>query len=99
MEYPARGRPDTLAAANEELADGPRRQFVVPSVLASALGAAEGDLVELVTGRGAPLRGWLRLGGEGETVIVSATSLDILGVGSGDRVELRSVARAPESRP
>ena len=45
----------TLELSNEELADGPRRQFAVPRALADRIGISNGDLVELVTGRGAPL--------------------------------------------
>lgn len=85
-----------LEAANEELLDGPRRQFVVPPELASNLGVGNDSLVELVTGRGAPLRAWARLGGTGDTVVVSPSSLSILGVQPGDRVGLRAAKPRPE---
>ncbi|MEX2453188.1 MAG: hydantoinase B/oxoprolinase family protein, partial [Rhodospirillaceae bacterium] len=86
----------SLEAANEELSDGPRRQFVVPQEIADTLGVGEGELVELVTGRGAPLRAWARFGGSGETVVVSPSSLAILGVRPGDRVGLRAARTRPE---
>jgi N-methylhydantoinase B len=85
-----------LELANEELTDGPRRQFIVPEGLASKLGIGAGDLIELVTGRGSPLRAWARFGGSGETVVVSPSSLDILDVTPGDRVQIRAARPQPE---
>lgn len=86
----------SLEAANEELTDGPRRQFIVPKGMAERIGVADGGLVELVTGRGAPLRAWARIGGNGETVAVGPSSLVILGAAPGDRVRLRAVTPRPE---
>ena len=85
-----------LELANEELTDGPRRQFIVPEGVASKLGIGAGDLIELVTGRGSPLRAWARFGGSGETVVVSPSSLDILDVTPGDRVQIRAARPQPE---
>ena len=85
-----------LELANEELTDGPRRQFIVPEGVASKLGIGAGDLIELVTGRGSPLRAWARFGGTGETVVVSPSSLDILDVTPGDRVQIRAARPQPE---
>ena len=84
-----------LELSNEELNDGPRRQFIVPQATADALAISEGSLVELVTGRGAPLRAWVKIGGEGQTVVVSITSLDILGAAPGDRVQIRATTPRP----
>jgi N-methylhydantoinase B len=88
----------TLEAANEELTDGPRRVFVLPSGVADALGVSEGNIVELLTGRGSPLRGWARIGGDAgsDRVVVSPSSLDILGAAPGDTVSLRATAPLPE---
>lgn len=84
--------------SNEELTDGPRRQFLVPNGLAASLNVSEGDLVELVTGRGSPLRAWTRLrdGGDGENIVISASSMDILGVAPGDVVQVRAAQPHPE---
>jgi len=85
----------TLELANEELADGPRRQILVPQALADKIGVSDSDLAELVTGRGAPLRAWVRIAGEGDAVVVSPTSLDIVGAAPGDRVRIRATVSQP----
>jgi N-methylhydantoinase B len=86
-----------LELSNEELNDGPRRQFIVSQAMADALDVAEGGLVELVTGRGAPLRAWAKIGGDGDVVVVGPTSLDILGAAPGDRVQIRATRPRPAS--
>ncbi len=83
--------------SNEEMTDGPRRQFLVPKSLAGSLDVGNGDLIEIFTGRGSPLRAWVRLGEGGENIVVSATSLDILGVAPGDRVGVRAARPHPET--
>lgn len=83
--------------SNEEMTDGPRRQFLVPKSLATALKVAEGDLIEVVTGRGSPLRAWARLGEGGDNLVVSASSMDILGVAPGDQVGVRAARPHPET--
>ncbi len=83
-----------LRASNEEIFDGPRRLFLVPSGLAAALGVAEGDLVEIAVELGAPLRGWVCIG-DGDAVVVGPTGMRILGVVPGASVEIRAVGRAP----
>jgi len=80
-----------LELTNEEFSDGPRREIIVPKDLAATLEFTDGDLIELVTGRGAPLRAWARLGGDGEAVVVSPSSMDILGTAPGDHVLIRVV--------
>lgn len=86
-----------LVASNEELADGPRRQFGVPRGAAAKLGIADGDLVEVLTGRGAPLRAWAKFADGDEALLVSPTSLRIIGAAPGDEVELRATRRSPEA--
>ena len=86
-----------LAAANEELADGPRRQFGVPRAAATKLGISDGDLVEALTGRGAPLRAWAKLADGDDALLVSPTSLRIIGAAPGEEVELRATRRSPEA--
>jgi N-methylhydantoinase B len=83
--------------ANEELTDGPRRQFLVPGDLAASLKIGDGDLIELVTGTGSPLRAWARLRDGGDNVVVSASSMDILGVAPGDLVQVRAAVPHPET--
>lgn len=82
--------------SNEEITDGPRRQFLVPKSLATSLNVGDGDLIEIFTGRGSPLRAWARLGDGGENIVISATSLDILGVAPGDHVGVRAARPHPE---
>ena len=81
--------------SNEEMNDGPRRQFLVPDALAASLDISDGDLIELVTGRGSPLRAWARLGGGGENIVVSASSLKSLGITPGDLVQARAAVPHP----
>ncbi len=85
-----------LELTDEELSDGPKRQFIVPRDLAATLEFTDGDLIELVTGRGAPLRAWARLGGGGDTVVVSSSSMDILSAAPGDHVLIRVARPHPE---
>ena len=51
-----------LAVANEEMFNGPRREFVLSLDVARRVGVGPGDLVEINIGRGAPLRAWVRIG-------------------------------------
>ena len=83
--------------SNEEMTDGPRRQFLVPKSLATSLNVGDGDLIEIFTGPGSPLRAWARLGDGGENIVISATSLDILGVAPGDHVGVRAARHHPET--
>ena len=83
--------------SNEEMTDGLRRQFLVPKSLATSLNVGDGDLIEIFTGRGSPLRAWARLGDGGENIVISATSLDILGVAPGDHVGVRAARPHPET--
>ena len=81
--------------ANEELTDGPRREFLVPENLLENLELKKGNMVELVTEQGSPLRAWVRSGGKGTTVKISATSMDILGVSNGTTVQIRKAEPQP----
>ena len=86
----------TLELSNEELADGPRRQFAVPRALADRIGISNGDLVDRHR-RGAPLRAWTTIAGDEEAVVVSSTGMDIMGTAPGDRVRLRATVSRPET--
>ena len=79
-------------AANEE--DGPRRRFTIPREAADRLGIGDGDLVELSTGCGTPLRGWAKIG-SGDVAMAGAASFDILEASPGEAVEVRAVRPAP----
>ncbi|MEE2997984.1 MAG: hydantoinase B/oxoprolinase family protein [Pseudomonadota bacterium] len=87
----------TLRLSDEEMMDGPRRQFSISQVLAGKLGVSEGHLVELVTGRGAPIRAWASISGydEDEAVAISSTSMDIMDAAPGDRVRIRATISRP----
>ena len=95
-ELRAARRPVRIEAANEELFDGPRRRVAVPAGVAEAAGIADGALVELSTGRGAPLRAWAKVAGDGEAVFAGASSLAIVRASPGDAVEISPARPAPE---
>ena len=84
-----------LGAADDELFDGPRRVVAVPASLAEASEIEDGALVELSTGRGAPLRAWARLRDGGEALLVGPSGLAVLGAAPGDTVEIRPARPAP----
>ncbi len=87
----------TLAAANEEMFDGPRREFLLSKSVVQQLGVTAGELVEITTGRGAPLRAWVRtVEGEGSELFIGPSAFAIIGAAIGDTVEIRAVRRAPE---
>ena len=87
----------TLAAANEEMFDGPRREFVLSADVARRLGVEPGGLVEINAGRGAPLRAWARVGeSDGAELLIGPSAFAIAGAAIGDTVEIRAVRRAPE---
>ena len=85
-----------LEAADREMFDGPRRQFLVGRAAADALGIGNGDLVEINTGRGAPVRGWATFGDHGDGLMVGPSSLKLVGGAAGDVVELRAVRAVPD---
>ena len=86
-----------LRAANEEMFDGPRREFSLPAEIAGKLGVADGALIEITTGRAAPLRAWVKIGGEdGDELVVGATTFALINAAPGDRVVIRAVSRIPE---
>ncbi|NQU71574.1 MAG: hydantoinase B/oxoprolinase family protein, partial [Rhodospirillales bacterium] len=96
-EIAARTITVSLQASNEEMFDGPRREFILPAGIAKDLGVSAGELIEITTGRGAPLRAWTRLGGEdGDDLIVGATTFPLINAAPGDRVVIRAVSRLPE---
>jgi N-methylhydantoinase B len=87
----------TLAAANEEMFDGPRREFVVSGEVARRIGVAAGELVEITAGRGAPLRAWARtIEGDGDELLIGPSAFAIVGAAIGETVEIRAVRRTPE---
>jgi N-methylhydantoinase B len=75
---------------------GARRRVVVPRALATRVGAADGDLVELCArASGAALRAWAEVAGDGDVVRLAPEALAVLGASPGERVMLRAVPRAP----
>ena len=95
-ELRAARRPVPIEAANEEMFDGTRRRIVVPSEIARNAGIADGALVEISTGRGAPLRAWAELADEGTSVLAGASSLAIVRASPGDTVEIAPAHSIPE---
>jgi N-methylhydantoinase B len=87
-----------LIGANEELFDGPRRVFRLSASLARRLGIGDHDLVEVLTGAGAPLRAWAAIDAPDgvDGVIVGPSALGILKAGPGAAVEIRAVRSTPE---
>jgi N-methylhydantoinase B len=88
----------SVQAANEEMFDGPRRQFVVSPALAGRLGIGNGDIVELAVGTGPTLRGWVRLGEKGTDapIMVGASAFELLKAPPGTTAEIRPVAATPQ---
>ena len=85
----------TLEADNEQ-PRGTRRRVALPRALATRLGVAEGDLVELSTPQcGASLRAWARIAGNGNTARLAPDALAILGARPGAEAEIRAVTREP----
>ncbi len=85
-----------IEAANEELFDGTRRRVIVPARIAEKAGIADHALVEISTGRGAPLRAWARIAEEGQAVLAGASSLAIVRASPGDRIEIAPARSVPE---
>ena len=82
-----------LKHTKEEMMIGSRREVIISALVANHLGVENGELVELLTGRGAPIRAWARVDTKIKHAIVSPTSLRILGASQGDEVEIRSVVK------
>jgi N-methylhydantoinase B len=86
-----------LAGANEELFDGPRRVCRLSPDLARRIGISAGDLVEVATGRGAPLRVWARLDAPADTdAILGPSAFALLRCAPGETVVVRAVRPSPE---
>jgi len=77
-----------------------RRVCRVNPADAGAAGTKEDDVVELDTGRAAPLRAWLRLDAcvKRGTVPIDQRGLTILKAAEGERIELRRVAASVHPR-
>ena len=88
----------TVQSANEEMFDGPRRQFVLPAGVAAKIGVAAGDLVEISTGAGAPVRAWARIGGDGDgdALMVGPSTLRLVRAAPGERMAIRAARPIPE---
>ncbi|MBI4506779.1 MAG: hydantoinase B/oxoprolinase family protein, partial [Chloroflexi bacterium] len=80
----------TLAAWDASEYAGARRVLPLARGVAQQAGIAEGDVVELVPPRRAPLRAWARLVDEaGDRAYLGPQGLTILGMRPGARVDLR----------
>ena len=76
---------------------GKHRVLRMPPAMATDLGLATGDLIELRGRHPAPLRAWLRVeaGAHEGLVALDAFGLRILGVSPGDAVEVRHLSMPP----
>lgn len=84
-----------LQLADADAWDGTRRQILLPAVAAKRLGAADGDLVEVVAAGGVSLRGWVRTvdSADDGALRLGADGLAALGATPGDRVRLARLRR------
>ncbi|MBK8007909.1 MAG: hypothetical protein IPK23_05270 [Rhizobiales bacterium] len=81
-----------LQLVNTELLDGFRRLFELPRAAADRLAVDEGALVEIVTGRNAAMRGWVRIvDGANNVLRVDAATLTLLAAEAGAPVEVRPI--------
>ena len=87
----------TLRAANDDSFDGPRRQYLLPKTTADRLNVAAGAMVELCTGQGPGVRGWVDIADDGEVaaLMLGPEGMRLLDAAPGDDVEIRAVLPAP----
>ena len=80
-----------LRKAKDELFDGAKRQFRLASTVAESLGVVAGDLVELSTGIGVALRGWVEIDEGADAASMGPSGFELLKLTPGDAVEIRAV--------
>ena len=87
----------TLEAVNEDEYFGDRRIFRIPSTIVFRVGVSDGDLVEIFSGTGPLLRGWVQLDDSNadSTMRVGPDALHLLAAVPGDTIEIRQVRREP----
>ena len=86
-----------LGASNDDTFDGPRRRFVLSPEVAGRLEVGEDDLVELRTGAGPGLRGWVSIDADAgeDSLMLGPAGMRLLDAAPGDRVEVRAARPAP----
>ena len=86
-----------LVAANDDRFAGPRRQHHLSPAIADRIGVAAGDIVELCTGSGPGVRGWVVIDGSAPAsdVALGPAGMRLLRAEPGDHVEVRPVRSAP----
>ncbi len=85
----------SLQLVNTDLVDGFRRLFELPRAAAERLSLGDGALVEIITGQGASLRGWVRIiDGAHQVLRIDASALALLAGEAGDQVEIRPIRAA-----
>jgi len=86
-----------VAAAREDTLSDGLRVFRLDQATSAELGLAHGDLIELSSGVGASLRGWVlpEPGAPAGSVRLGPVGLSILGCKAGDRVAVRVLHRGP----
>ena len=88
----------TVQAANDEMFDGPKRQFMISTESAQNIHVDDGDMIEITAGKGANIRGWARISeadGNG-VVILGPSTLRLIQASPGELAEVRVVRRAPQ---
>ncbi len=92
----------TVRAAEGEMFDGPKRLLAISRESAARLGLDEGDMIEITAGKGANVRGWVRIAeadGDG-AVAVGPSTLRLVQAAPGEAAHVRPVLRDPAgSRP
>ena len=68
----------------------------MPIDVAEAAGIGDGDLIEISTGRGAPLRAWADVQGTGEALLAGPSSLRIVRAAPGDVVTIAPARPIPK---
>ncbi len=87
-----------VEAANRDAWDGPRRLMTIAPALAADLAVGPGDIVEIITDRGASLRGWAEVDETAPSgrIALGPDGVAALGVRAGETVRVaRLKAAAP----
>jgi N-methylhydantoinase B len=80
---------------NEDEFEGVRRLFRISVGDSKRLGIADGDLVEIIGSKCAPIRGWVRVDGALSSLAIGSDSARLAGLVSGDEAIVRAVRSLP----
>jgi N-methylhydantoinase B len=82
-----------VKAADEDVFEDRRRKVEMNGKVAAACGVEDGELVELISNGGAPLRAWISIRAEQDGVALGPVAREILGARAGETVIIRSPLR------